>query len=211
MICRRLSIFRRVLSILFHFIRQRALVESQENIGDFLARCGAPPDIFSLYQSIARSQKHDSVFLSYATNDEDFAQGLYTELRNQGIDVWFAPHDMQGGQTIVDQITQAISAKNRVVLILSESSMSSGWVRTEIRKAMKAEPGAAKLFPISLIAYDRIREWELFDPDTGEDLALQIRGLYIPDFCDWQSPERFASAIDGLARALKRQSESPQL
>jgi hypothetical protein len=187
--------------------RQRGIVESPENIEKFLLNCGAPPGFFDLYQRIASSPKYESAFLSYSSNDQDFAQELYSELRKQGIDVWFAPHDMQGGQTIIDQVTRAITAKNRVILVLSEHSMNSGWVRTEIRKTVGNGTGITKLFPISLVPYDKIRNWELFDADTGEDLAVHIRGFFVPDFSEWRSPERFATAIARLTRDLKAKND----
>jgi len=187
--------------------RQREVVESQENISRFLSRCGLPPEAYLLYQEISSSSKHDSVFISYSSNDEIFARELHTELQKQGIDVWFAPHDMEGGKKIIDQVTNAINEKNRVILILSEHSMKSGWVSTEIRKASRASDKYSKLFPIRLVDYEKIQNWELFDSDIGEDLAVHIRSFFIPDFTNWNDSEVFALEITKLSKALKKEVE----
>ena len=54
----------------------------------------------------------------------------------------------------------------------------SNWVSTEIGKAYKRELTASTrrmLFPISLVNYESLKKWELFDADYGEDLARYIR------------------------------------
>ena len=52
---------------------------------------------------------------------------------------WFAPHDVQGRRKLHEQIDEAIRVHEKVLLILSESSMNSEWVKTEIAKARKRE------------------------------------------------------------------------
>jgi hypothetical protein len=41
------------------------------------------------------------------------------------------------------------------------------------------------LFPMRLIGFETLRDWECFDADTGKDSAREIREYYIPDFSDW--------------------------
>jgi hypothetical protein len=48
---------------------------------------------------------------------------------------WFAPHDVQGGRKLHDQIDHAIRIYDRLLLILSDHSMNSEWVKTEIANA----------------------------------------------------------------------------
>ncbi|HEX5106252.1 MAG TPA: toll/interleukin-1 receptor domain-containing protein, partial [Pirellulaceae bacterium] len=49
-----------------------------------------------------------SCFISYSTKDQDFADRLYADLQARGVRVWFAPHDIQGGRKIHEQIDEAI-------------------------------------------------------------------------------------------------------
>ncbi|MBO0515266.1 toll/interleukin-1 receptor domain-containing protein, partial [Streptomyces beijiangensis] len=69
-----------------------------------------------------------SAFISYSAVDEQFATALAEHLLIFGVQTWFAPHDMKGGRTILEQVTQAISEKSKVILVLSEASMASAWV-----------------------------------------------------------------------------------
>jgi hypothetical protein len=52
---------------------------------------------------------------------------------------WFAPHDIQGGRKLHEQIDQAIRIHERLLLILSSHGMQSEWVKTEIAKARQRE------------------------------------------------------------------------
>ena len=40
------------------------------------------------------------------------------------------------------------------------------------------------LIPITMVPFDRIREWKCFDVDTGIDSAREIREYFVPDFSD---------------------------
>lgn len=41
-----------------------------------------------------------------------------------------------------------------------------------------------------------LKDWECFDSDTGEDLAVEVREYHIPDFSQWeQSDERPISKV----------------
>ena len=47
---------------------------------------------------------------------------LYADLQNSGVRCWFAPHDIQGGKKIHEQLEEAIRGYDRLLLILSEFS-----------------------------------------------------------------------------------------
>jgi TIR domain len=36
----------------------------------------------------------NSCFISYLTKDQEFADRLYADLQNKGVQCWFAPHDL---------------------------------------------------------------------------------------------------------------------
>jgi uncharacterized protein YjbI with pentapeptide repeats len=99
-----------------------------------------------------------SCFISYSTKDQEFADRLYADLQNKGVRCWFAPHDVQGGKKLHEQIDEAIRRYERLLLILSPHSMSSKWVKTEIRNARKREVVEKKrvLFPVRLASRARI-------------------------------------------------------
>ena len=107
----------------------------------------------------------------------------------------------------MEQIDRAIQENDRLLLVLSQNSMQSEWVKTEIRKAHKIEINEQrpKLFPIGLVSFDCIREWEFFDSDTGKDLAVEIREYHIRDFSNWKDHNAFETAFVELLRDLREQ------
>jgi hypothetical protein len=72
-----------------------------------------------------------SCFISYSTKDEDFAQRLHSRMRDKGLRVWFAPEDMRAGRYHDEQIERAIQVHDKLLLVLSEASMASEWVRRQ--------------------------------------------------------------------------------
>ncbi len=88
---------------------------------------------------VGRPIEFYSCFISYSTKDQEFADRLYADLQAKGVRCWFAPHDIRGGRKIHEQIDEAIRLHDKLLLILSEDSMASDWVQSEIAKARKRE------------------------------------------------------------------------
>ena len=113
----------------------------------FLRGCCVPEEVITHLPSLLGSLQpiqFYSCFISYSTKNEDFAERLHSRLRNKGLRIWFAPEDVQGGKQLYEQIDEAIRANEKLHLELSPESMESEWVRTEIRKARKAEVAATR-------------------------------------------------------------------
>jgi uncharacterized protein YjbI with pentapeptide repeats len=180
----------------------------------FLRGAGVPENFIEYMDSLTgKALEFYSCFISYSTKDQEFADRLYADLQNQGVRCWFAPHDIQAGKKIHEQIDEAIRTYERLLLILSPDSMNSEWVKTEIRKARKRERTEKKrvLFPVRLASFEAIRDWELFDADEGKDLAVEIREYYIPDFSDWKNHDPYAKGFENLLRDLKTEGSKAAL
>lgn len=181
-------------------VDSRTLAKSGDLPLSFLRGCGLPDLVIEvLYPT------YQSCFISYSTKDQEFADRLYTDLQARGVRCWFAPHDIQGGRKIHEQVDEAIRTHDKLLLILSDQSMSSNWVRTEIANARAKEQQQKRqmLFPISLVPFDRIRSWKLFDADAGIDSAREIREYFVPDFSNWKDHDLYRQAIERLVRDLK--------
>lgn len=189
----------------------RTLAISRSLPLSFLRGCGLSDQLIDDLPSLLnRSVQFDSCFISHATEDQVFAERLHADLQNKGVRCWFAPHDIQGGKKIHEQIDEAIRVYDRLLLVLSEASMNSAWVQAEIAKARKREVREQRrmLFPVSLVAFDRIRDWECFDADTGKDSAREIREYYIPDFTEWKSHDHYQKAFERLLNDLQPEKNS---
>jgi hypothetical protein len=131
-------------------------------------------------------------------------------MREHDLRVWFAPEDIKGGEKLHEQIDRAIQVHDRLLLVLSADSIKSTWVRDEIRRARKAEvrDGRRKLFPIRLLDYEALADWNSFYADLGEDLAEEIREYFIPDFSKWKDHDTFEKAFAELLRDLKQEEST---
>ncbi len=117
------------------------IYRSKGNIPEsFLRGCGVPDDFITYAKSlVAKPIEFYSCFISYSTKDQAFGDRLYADLQNKGVRCWFAPHDVQGGRKLHEQIDEAIRLHDKLLLILSPHSMESEWVKTEIAKARRRE------------------------------------------------------------------------
>jgi len=178
----------------------------------FLRGAGVPDNFINYMGSLTgKVLEFYSCFISYSTEDQEFADRLYADLQNKGVRCWFAPHDIRAGKKIHEQIDEAIRRYERLLLILSTDSMKSPWVKTEIRKARKREIEEKRrvLFPVSIVPITDIRMWESFYADEGVDLAEEIREYYIPDFSDWKNHDSYAKGLKKLLGGLKAESPRP--
>jgi uncharacterized protein YjbI with pentapeptide repeats/DNA-binding CsgD family transcriptional regulator len=186
------------------------LCRSNGNLPEnFLRGAGVPqPFITHLAELLAAMDviQFYSCFISYSTEDQKFAARLFADLQSSRVRCWFAPHDVQAGKKLYEQIDEAIRKHDKVLLVLSPASMASEWVRTEIAKARSREMREKRrvLFPIRIVDFKRLQQWECFDPDTGKDSAREIREYYIPDFSRWKSDDRaYQAEFANLLRDLR--------
>ena len=177
----------------------------------FLRGCGLPDILIDYLPSLLTQPiQFYSCFISYSSKNEDFAQRLHADLQSKGVRCWFAPKDIKGGRKLHEQIGEAIRLYEKLLLVLSEHSMNSEWVKTEIAKARQREVREKRqvLFPVRLVDIKTIEQWECFDADIGKDTAKEIREYYIPDFSNWKNHDAYQQAFDRLLQDLKPELES---
>jgi hypothetical protein len=184
-----------------------AIYRSRGRIPEAFLRGAGVPEEFVIYaRSVAtRPFQFYSCFISYSTEDQEFADSLHADLQDAGVRCWFAPHDIHAGRKLHQQIDEAVRSYDRLLLILSEHSMHSEWVKTEIAHARQKELNERRqvIFPISLVPFASIRGWECFDADIGKDSAREVREYFIPNFSDWKDHDSYQRALQGLLRDLQ--------
>jgi hypothetical protein len=81
------------------------------------------------------------VFVSYASPDREVAQKIAAFLEGEGVSCWIAPRDVPPGMEYGAAIIQGIETSRALVLILSEHSNDSHFVRKEVERAVsKTKP-----------------------------------------------------------------------
>ena len=176
----------------------------------FLRGAGVPDNFIEYMNSLVGTAfEYYSCFISYSGLDQEFANRVHADLQDNGVGCWFAPHDVQAGKKLHEQIDVAIRLHERLLLILSPQSINSEWVKTEIAKARTREikEGKRVLFPIRLnISFEQLQEWECFDADRGKDSGREIREYYIPDFTNWKDHDKYQEEFKKLLRDLKKET-----
>jgi uncharacterized protein YjbI with pentapeptide repeats len=127
------------------------IYRSHGKIPEAFLRGAGVPENFITYMKSLTGNAFDfySCFISYSTKDQDFADRLRADLQARGVRCWFAPHDIQAGRKLHEQIDEAIKIYDKLLLILSDASMNSNWVKTEIANARAKEKKRKRqmLFP----------------------------------------------------------------
>ncbi len=135
-----------------------------------------------------------SVFLSYARGDEaepydpatSFAARLHHNLQARGIDVWFDRVDMPSRSlTFHQEIIDAISARDRLLLVVGPNAATSAYVRQEWQFAY---------FQADKVVTPILRQGDF--PLVPDELKL----LHCEDF---RNEAQYAFHLDNLARQLR--------
>lgn len=188
-------------------IDSETLTKSGHIPREFLRGCGLNEsaiqavyanDKESLDMNLGSEGDYFSCFISYSSRDESFVGKLHSDLQESGVRCWYAPHDLKTGERILDSIYAAIRRQEKLLLILSEQSVASDWVRDEVERAFAEERdrGDSVVFPIRID--DEIR-------DSNMPWALKIReNRHIGDFRKWSTENEYQKALQRLLRDLRR-------
>jgi TIR domain/Pentapeptide repeats (8 copies) len=144
-----------------------------------------------------------SCFISYASKDQLFAERLYADLQNKGVRCWFAPKDLPIGAKILVSIDESIRLYDKLLLVLSKSSVKSQWVEGEVATALAQErqQGTTILFPVRI-------DNTVMTLETGWP-ALIRNTRNIGDFRRWKTHSVYQQAFDRLLRDLKAADRQP--
>jgi hypothetical protein len=166
----------------------------------FLRGCGVPDSMIEYARSLVAAERpidYYSCFISYSNHDEALAERLYADLQARGVRCWYAPHHMQIGEPILSGIDRGIRLHDKLLLILSESSIESGWVEQEVHMALAREKTERRrvLFPIRIddAVLDSHEGWPAILCDT----------IHIGDFRQWKEHDTYQAAFARLLRDLK--------
>ena len=169
----------------------------------FLRRAGVPENLITYLPSFLDDPiQFYSCFISYSSKDQEFAKRLYNDLQSEGVRCWFAPEDIKIGDKFRLRIDESIRVYDKLLLVLSEHSVSSQWVEKEVETAMEREREQNKtmLFPVRLD--NSVNEIKMGWP------ADVRRTRHVGDFTRWKDHDSYREAFDRLLRDLKAQERS---
>lgn len=168
----------------------------------FLRGCGLPDSFIDYLPSLLNQpSQYYSCFISYSSKNQEFADRLHADLQNNGVRCWLASEDLKIGDKIRSAIDDAIKLREKLLIVLSEQSISSTWVEKEVETAFEEENkrGTLILFPI------RIDNAVM---KTDQAWAADIRRQrHIGDFSNWKDHDAYKKGFDRLLRDLKQPSK----
>lgn len=116
------------------------------------------------------------LFLSHSSTDRSFAEGLARRLEHQSIPVWYSEWEIRIGDSIVEKIDGAIDEMAGLIVVLSEASVASRWVREELSAGLMRHLAVKNIgiFPVridncqlpSLLAHRRYADFSQ-DPSSA--------------------------------------------
>jgi uncharacterized protein YjbI with pentapeptide repeats len=177
-------------------IDHRTLRKSRSLPISFLRGVGLPENLINYLPTLFnRAIQYYSCFISYSTKDQTFADRIHADLQNKGARCWFASHDLPIGGMILDEIDAAVRLRDKLLLILSEQSIKSGWVKDEVNMAFEEERKRNQivLFPI------RVDDAVM---DTNEAWAAKLRARNIGDFTRWKDHDAYKKGLERVLRDL---------
>lgn len=167
----------------------------------FLRGCGVPNTFITFARSLINAAiDFYSCFISYSSKNQAFAERLYADLQSRGVRCWFAPEDIKIGDNFRQRIDESIRVHDKLLLILSEQSISSPWVEEEVESAFELERKEKRLvlFPV------RIDDAVMGSDQTWAASLRRMR--HIGDFSRWKEHDLYRKAFDRLLRDLKAEA-----
>jgi len=122
------------------------------------------------------------VFLSHSIKDKEFIEKLAIDLRCYNIECWYSGWDLLPGDSLRRKIfEEGISGCTALFVLITENSINSEWVKKELDAGLveSIEKQNAKLLPF-IFAENETKRDKLF-----KDLSLDIKSVYVGDFCDY--------------------------
>lgn len=80
------------------------------------------------------------IFLSHSDRDKERLWRLVKRLEARGVEVWFAPKDIELGESIIEQMNDALRRAERLLIAWSRDASESQHVLDELHSFYKAKP-----------------------------------------------------------------------
>jgi hypothetical protein len=139
-----------------------------------------------------------SCFISFSTQDQQFANKIHRDLQDEGVRCWFAPHDLPVGAATADEIDYQISRLDKLLIIISNKALASQWVEDEVFKAYAEERRRKTPVLVPIRLDNKVMK-------TNEAWALKLKDQRnIGDFTHWRKSRVYRKALDRLISALRK-------
>jgi hypothetical protein len=133
------------------------------------------------------------VFISHTSQDKSFVEELARNLRRFGIDVWYDKWEIAVSDSIVDKVFEGLEASDTLIIVLSQVSVTSRWVKEELSTAVmrRISENNIRIFPVLIETCEipaPLRHIRYADfRDSSEEGLLELLDSLAPGHLMWQS------------------------
>ena len=175
------------------------LYTSAGSIPEEFLRGAGLPDQFNTYSKslVGKPIESNSLFISFSSEDEEFANQLFASLQENNVRAWFAPEGLKIEEKFQQMIDRSIRRHHKLLLILSEDSITSDWIAQEVETALAKEKqhNQVLLFPL------RVDNTVL---ETEPGWLAQLKNTHhISGFSQWQDQDAFQQEFQRILRGLR--------
>lgn len=97
-----------------------------------------------------RTTKPD-IFISHSSRDKVAARQLAKALNYCAIDVWLDDWELDVGQSLTEEIAEAMDGSRYIAILITENYNTSVWTKTEYKKALSREQKEGRTVMLPLI------------------------------------------------------------
>jgi TPR repeat protein len=146
-----------------------------------------------------------TAFFSYSRDDSEFALRLAEDLKSAGAYVWLDQLDIQPGQRWARAVQDALNNAQRVLVILSPSSVESSNVEDEVTFALEEGKSVIPVFYRDCKVPLQLRPFQYVDFRTDYDrgLAVMLRTLGAPSGSRTNTGNEQSAGIESGASAAR--------
>lgn len=141
------------------------------------------------------------VFISHSSVDKEFVRTVKKDLNANGILTWFDEDQLELGDSLIEKLESGLSESSHFIIVLSQASTNSDWVRYELKKALenKALNLVNKIIPIK---YNDCEVPNELSTLLYGDLSLETR-VVKGDYVEFYSSE-YVRIVDKVCKSIKR-------
>lgn len=136
--------------------------------------------LLDLNDALSIQRENPKVFISYASEDKEFARKIVADLKKEGIDTWFDEYELHAGDSIHNKLEEGINSSQWYLQILSPNSIKSEWTTKELEKFIEVEKERKRKMIIPIIKKDTILPEKIRDRiyiNLGENYEENILSL----------------------------------
>lgn len=137
--------------------------------------------------------RRKKIFISYTSDDRDFARTLAVELKEAELNPWLDEWEIRVGDPIIQKVSSGLKKTSLLILILSKKSIQSKWVENEWQAKYWEEISKKKVYvlpvllePCEIPVLLKQKKYADFTKDYNEGLESLLYAINTGSFLEYE-------------------------